>query len=365
MLLSYLPAHSFHSKCDADHTNRQESRELLDLLLKRGHVVDVVGYNQVQRAGLARRYELVIDIHDAARWLARAGTEKERFILYSTGCHPTYSNLVIARRCEEVYRRTGIEMKPVRLLLEPHAWEGVTDFAYCGEDFQLNTYRVGHLPCYKVLLSTLAPRQRPALQADRQCPRFVYLGSGGFLLRGLDLLFELFQRRKDWRLDVFTDAYKDPGVEQLFPDVMAGRCPNIRLHGFSDIDSSAVLSACAESVALLYPTFSDSSATSVLNAAVRGCIPVVTPMAGVRLLGAARLVEPAVEAIEAACERLLQKSGDELNEMKHSTRMAFEETYNLAAFRASFTRILDAGRTVEPRVAGSSQAGQSFRGDDS
>lgn len=343
VLLSYLPARSFYPASDSDHTNRQECRELLHLLLSRGHVVDVTAYDQVRRAKLTRSYELVIDIHDAAQWLARAGTNIGRFILYSTGCHPAYSNLVITRRCREVYERTGIEMKPVRLLLEPHAWEGVTDFAYCGEAFQLDTYRVGRLPSHKVLLSAQAPNEFPTLRTDRQNPRFVYLGSGGFLLRGLDLLFDLFQRRKDWRLDVFTDAHKDPGVAQLFPAVVAGRCANIRLHGFSNIDSPEVLTACAESVALLYPTFSDGCATAVLNAAVRGCIPVVTPMAGVRPLGATRLVEPTVASLEAACENLLQTSGVELDERKQATRAAFVETYNLAAFKASFTHILDAG----------------------
>lgn len=345
-LLAYLHPLYLGIKHPAYHTNVQEFNEMTRLLLENDYRVDVVQSGRNEGIAFKKHYDLIVDGFNVGNITAQ-GVKADRFVIYATTAHPSYNNRVIANRCREVFETFGIEFRPsIRWIPEPHQWDGVTDFAYCGGEAQVATYGsvIDRMPRIPITLSTIPTARKPSPSVDLHRPTFVHFGGDGFLMRGADIITRLFLRRKDWDLHLIGPSPFELGVSGLFPGLNENKTENIKVHGMRHMNDPEVLSIIDKSVALVYPSFSEGRATAVLNTLVRGAIAVVSEESGLEESDFVRVLAKDEHTIEAWLESLIQNGRAELNLMKEESARVFSRRFNLERFSESFSDGVCRGR---------------------
>jgi hypothetical protein len=151
-------------------------------------------------------------------------------------------------------------------------------------------------PIYRAPVSVCLPAgtrtvQRTFVEASKN---FLWVGSGGNVLKGLDLAIEAFVQLPDCSLHICGPI--EPKIETEYANEF--RSPNIIRHGFVDISSNefeAIVQRCAFTI---FPAASEGGAGSVLTAMGAGLIPIVTAEASVDIgLSGFLLEKPDVQSI--------------------------------------------------------------------
>jgi hypothetical protein len=344
-LLAYMAPENLRVHENVRHTNIQEFKCIVNTLLEHGFVIDCVdGCVRNDACRPRKRYDLIFDIHNMNDWCDRHQISAGKFVLYSTGGHPAFTNAALIARILEIYQTYGVEMDTVRFCPIPHAWGGVTDFAHCGDAFHVGTFgkKILPLPKHRVLLSCFATKREAKPAVDLNRPSFVYVGGAGFVWKGVDLLIRLFQKRTDWDLHIFSYCPFEQGVDQLFPGLTGNRYANIKVYGAVDFNDDRILACIEKSTAILCPSFADGCNSSVINGAIRGGLPIVSPECGLNDMSSVLITEKTGAALEKHAEKLLTLNAAELNALKMQASREFATRFTMENYKKSMENIISA-----------------------
>lgn len=103
---------------------------------------------------------------------------------------------------------------------------------------------------------------------------FLFLGSGGNMLKGIPLLLDYFTTHQDCLIHIVGPIEED--YQELIQNEVT---PNIHFHGFMDVNSDAFVEIVKKCNFVLFPSGSEGCPGSVLCAMQYGLIPIVTPWA--------------------------------------------------------------------------------------
>jgi glycosyltransferase involved in cell wall biosynthesis len=363
-LLSYI-VDPFLAPLDAPltsaHTHYWESREIGRILVALGFAVDVIHWTHTGFVPAAP-YDLLIDVRiNLERLAPRVGPDCLK-VMHVETAHPSFYNPAQRARVAALAARRGVVLPPYKEIAENRAIESADCATILGNERTQATYRFAGKPLYPVPISQPVLYPFPAgkeLAAARR--EFLWFGSGGLVHKGLDLVLDAFAGLPDLGLAVVGPVDRERPFEHAFERELY-RLPNVRTHGWMDIEAPAFLELARRTLALVYPSCSEGQSGGTVTCMHAGLVPVVTPEVGVDVAPewGVILAEPTVEAIRRAVVELSQRPPGELEAMAraawgfaraHHTRERFSTVYRaqmlaiLERFRPALRARIAAGAT--------------------
>jgi glycosyltransferase involved in cell wall biosynthesis len=323
-----------------DHTNRWESWQIVQTFLDLGYRVDVINENN-NRFVPTRDYAIFVGNRTNFDRIAALLNEDCLRILHIDTCHWLFHNLAELRRLEALQQRRGFVL-PAQRTMSPnlaieHADYGIT----VGNAATMATYAYAKKPLFRVAISNPATYPWSAdkdFNAVRK--RFVWLGSHGFVHKGLDLVLEAFAQMPDYELTVCgpLDALAERPFQRAYRRELY-ETPNIHALGWMDVTGPDFLELARTSLGVVFPSASESGSGGVISCMHAGMIPIVTCEAAVDVdeTHGVMLETGSIQQIQDAVRELSMRSAEELTAMARRnwerararhTREVFASTYS-------------------------------------
>lgn len=261
-------------------------------------------------------------------------------IYYATGAYYEHQNNMIRLRTDTFNRNKSVQISYSRLVM-PHNSCEIADFIIqIGSDVTINTYPEKYRnkiikirqSCHDFTLDTdyLSRKKKSTSFVD-----FVWMGSKGSILKGLDIVVDFFLEHATYNLHIIGEI--DSDVRSYY-DEKIQNASNIRYYGFLDLDSDLFMSIAMTSIAVLMPSASEGCPGAVINLMKLGCIPIVSKYAAVDdIEDLGYLIEDfSVDALEKSINKLFDLSVDAALKKIEDNYMFANSNYNLDIFRNDF-----------------------------
>lgn len=262
------------------HTTPWECMEMACILLERGYSVDVIEWNN-STFQPKKQYSIIIDSHQNIERLQSVLPKTCIKIHYITGAHAEYQNRAELTRLQEFTKRRGATLIPRRQMLPSRNIE-YADYAIAlGNDFAKDTYaysgkKIAQLPLFSNAFFP-SPEHKDFEKVKRN---FVWIGGGGAIHKGLDLVLEAFAVLPDYHLTVCGPVEAEKDFYDFYRKELCDT-PNIKFVGRIDVGGPQFKAITDNAVGLIYPSSSEGQSGSVVTALHAGLIPIVTYQSGV------------------------------------------------------------------------------------
>ncbi|HLW32902.1 MAG TPA: glycosyltransferase [Aequorivita sp.] len=198
-------------------------------------------------------------------------------IYYATGAYLNHQNRQITQRTDDFKSKYQVEYPYVRMVEEHDSCEIADVIIQIGSEHTLETYPEHLRAKIKLLDQTCHEYRNFDLEEKIQQSSktdYIWFGSFGSILKGLDLVLEYFLVNPHLTLHVVGP------VEDKFLDVFQPRISqvnNISLYGFMNVDSEEFKNVATKCAFLIYPSASEGGwPGSVLNLQKLGVIPILS-----------------------------------------------------------------------------------------
>jgi glycosyltransferase involved in cell wall biosynthesis len=258
------------------HTHFAEVVLLAKVFKDLGYAVDVVDYHDTSFVP-RKRYDILVSSRVCLERYARLLGPQCLKIFNVTVSHWLCNNAAATTRCLDLQRRRGVSLGSYKLDDENWAIEHA-DFVIfrTGNDFVVDSYAYAGKPFARVPLCTHTVYPSPeGKDFDAARHTFLWLGSHGFVHKGLDLVLEAFAGMPEFKLLVCGPIKDEPQFEAAF-DRELYHTPNIETVGWVDIAGEKFREIAARCVGLVYPSCAEGAAGNVLTCMQAGLIPVIS-----------------------------------------------------------------------------------------
>lgn len=263
------------------HQNLWQVPELARIIGEFGYNVDVVNYIVTEIAAEDHYYDLLLDIHPANQQVYRnvlkEGCKK---ILYATGAGFSWQDRQVRARIDELNARRGVKMGYAAQNSVGEADIRNFDALFMfGNQFTRSTF--GDLPIKQTFFirNTGYPFLYPDNYLGKSPKHFLFLASWPQVLKGLDLLLEVFARHPDIVLYVCSLFQNEPEFCSIYQKELF-HTPNIMPIGFINIESELFRQISRKCAYVILPSCSEASAGSILTAMSAGMVPLVSRECG-------------------------------------------------------------------------------------
>ncbi len=209
-----------------------------------------------------------------------------------------------------------------------------------GNQFTINTYLYANKPIFKIPISTTVTY--PDLinkNYESRRKNFLWLGSIGFVHKGLDLVLEAFLDMPDYHLYICGPISEDKEFETCYEKELYNT-PNIHTIGWTDVSSPEFKEILNKCIALIYPSCSEGQAGSVITCMHGGLIPLISYESGVDVHDfGVILSDCSIHTIRKTIKDISSLDADKLKQMSYRawefarenhTRERFSEEYRKA-----------------------------------
>ncbi len=323
------------------HTRYWESAEIARLLNTRGYIVDYFhskGYPAIQW----QKYDLVIDcLNNLKDAPAIAGQTK---VYYASSNHWIPWNFAELQRTKMFYDRTGIAVPTNRQIPVIASDEYADYLTYFGTKLQTDSFHAKPKKIQINISSVFVPESKKKDFAKVR-NNFLWLGGGGMILKGMDLVLEAFAKLPNAHLYIAGDLEDQPEFWHWAKRILAANT-NVHYLGFIDVASRQFEEVANTCIGIVYASGAEGGPGSVAQALHFGLIPIVTPSSFVRaeVLGYSINGKTDTEIIASIVEKVnhvSQLSDSELRQ-KSDAAMEFALRYHTRpAYTESFERFLD------------------------
>lgn len=256
------------------HTNQAECLKIAELLKQNAYNVDVINWDNKTYIP-NKKYALVIDNHDTIERLYQYfdGTIK---IFHISSCHWLFQNTRELERLNAIKDKRNVVLKPTRLL-SPSKSPELCDVATClGNEFTASTYAFANKPIHFVpVTSTVYFDQLPKHDFQKVRNNFLWFGSKGFALKGLDIVIETFAQLPHLQLTICAPLHTEPEFCEVYKQELF-HTPNIHTVGWVEIPSDTFNSIIENHAAVVSLSFSEGGGASVITCMHGGLIPIVS-----------------------------------------------------------------------------------------
>ena len=342
VLLSYItaPFSSDFKDGSANHSNLWECSEIARIFQGMGYAVDVIDWDDSDFVP-KRGYDILIDIHGNMERLAPLVEERCLKVLHVTGSHWLHQNRAEYERLESIRQRRGVSLRPRRQVQPVWGIEAADCATVLGNDTTLETWKYAGKRMFRIpATSPICPKLNPGKDFSACKNRFVWLGSSGMALKGLDLVLEAFAGMPDMHLTVCGPVDAEEDFARAYGEELK-RSGNIESVGWVDVFSDGFHSIADGAVGMVYPSASEGASIAVLTCTSAGLIPIATNQSGIDISPFGTVLRDAsVKSVQDAVKGLSRLGPDELRSraaQAHSfvnerhSRKAFTEAYSAAA----------------------------------
>lgn len=325
----------------ASHSMHWESIEMMQLLQEQGFNVHVADCTSPLPQIDWQKYQLIIDERNN---LVNAGDIKGQLrIHYATGCHWLFHNTAEYIRLNDFRMRTGISMCPQRQVIPLHFEVLANLTTYFGGDFQRLLFTKPAKTYPLALSSTLVPLFKDK-DVSNSRHHVLWLGSRGFIHKGLDIVLEAFKLQKNFQLHICANLESEPQFFGWFQTAF-GDCANIIYHGWKNISDKGFVRLAESCIASVYCSAAEGGAGAIIQAMQFGCIPIVNKSTALRgehtgfLLQGTKPRELINDLVDTL--KLLENLKEhELQQMSATVRSYAYSNHSKQAYSDSFKKLL-------------------------
>jgi len=317
------------------HSSYQECRIIAELFAKHGYDVD--GINSINTIFQPlKKYRYILDIGANIDRLSDLMPHTKK-IFYIVESHNSFHNKAEQKRIKELESRRGITLARRRVTKSHESPEKADFLVGLGNTQTHNTYAHIGKPIFPIPISTTVTFPSPESKSfDKVHTTFLWLGGGGMIHKGLDLVLEVFKKKPEWTLHICGPVEAEEDFVNLYREELYDT-ENIHLHGRIHPDGGLFKEIADSSIALIYPSSSEGQAGSVVTAMHAGLIPVISKYSGVDTGDfGLTLKECTMEEIEASLSKISNLPTDTLKEMSigawkysntHHTKESFSRAF--------------------------------------
>lgn len=344
VLISYITS-PFYEGLSFNHSNYYECFFAAEIFKDLGYNVDVINFNsdlQIDYSkynivyGNGNALENAFYVDDASKIIK---------ILYSPGTNLIYFYQTVGLLAFKKFRKHKVLM-PSSLRMNTGFWpmqftcaDGVISL---GNKFSANTFlsinpefRLRSLPAFYFDTYQIDLSKKIFSQARNH---FLWFGSGGAQLKGLDILIELFSKTPQLTLHI-CGANKTEKTFFDFYNETLNASTNIINHDFIDIKSDDFKKLMNDCAFVVFPSASEGGAVSSLNVMANGgLIPILSRSTGLDIEEFGYIVdEISEENFSKVIDIAIKESDIELENRAVLTYRRVREIYTIENYKSNLT----------------------------
>jgi glycosyltransferase involved in cell wall biosynthesis len=338
-LLSYITI-PFKARIQYDHSNHAECYTIAEVLRELGYNVDVIDWHNNSFIP-QKKYSLVIDNHNNLCRLAIYFANACK-IFHATNAHWLYQNNIEYERCLAFFKTTGAIVHPGRQRPPGDSAAFADRISMFGNGFTANTYGVFKEKILHVPMSVTVECENLYNKDFNLCKtKFLWLNSHGALLKGLDILIEVFKALPQLELCICHDAEKDKEFFKAIQSQLVSS-PNIKMIGWVDVHSDQFNELVGECCWAISTSWSEGGGGSILNCMAKGLIPVITESCSISLpTNCGYYIDNNDLASVSQCLKKITKLNEDcLAEMSKVSVAFIRENHTLENFRNKYREFL-------------------------
>jgi hypothetical protein len=235
------------------HTHPWEIREIGNTFLELGYALDVIRWTN-QEFVPKRPYDVFIDARMNLERLAPLVGPKCLKIMHIDTTHWLFHMAAQHNRLRDLQARRGVTLGLHKTVSPNWAIEHADCATILGNKFTSDTYRYANKPLYRVPYSSpITYPWNDAKDFDACRKRFLWLGSGGLVHKGLDLVLEAFAGMPDHHLTVCGPIDAEPDFARAYQRELR-ETPNITTIGWIDTAGADFARIIASTLGFVYPS---------------------------------------------------------------------------------------------------------------
>ena len=338
--ISYIPE-VFYKLWDENymrgHQSRQEMVEIVKIFNRLGYNVFVSSCNYPVLPN--RKFDIVFGI-EPTFVSACNKYPKAKKIYYATGAYWGHQNGMIKQRTDEFNLKHGTT-SPYRRMVNVYNHLDLCDYILqIGSKYTVETYPEEYKK--KITLihqsNTLSDVDVLNISYAKE-NEYIWIGGGGSILKGLDLVLDYFILNPEKRLHVVGTVEDD-----VIDAYGKGLKDNIVFHGYMNLFSSEFKEIVSKCNVAVYPSCTEGGMPgSVINAMYFGLIPVVSKWAATEEINkfGAIIENLSVESLADAIGSIEKLDKIKIEEMKKNCHQYAIETFNLERFAKEFKEYIN------------------------
>jgi len=334
-LLKYITTPFCYPPVYHRHQNMWQVPEMAKIIGDFGYNVDVINYDATI-VSLTKQYDLLIDIFPQNNSVYQNHLKNNCIkVFYSTGASPTWQNSRQAERVEALNTRKHARMRTKCYVQPlPPTIAAFDALFLIGNSFTLSTF--SDISFTKVFFIRNSAYQFPDADVSRKSANtFLYLATYPQVLKGLDLLLEVFSRSDDISLVVCSQFESEKDFCAVYEKELFHR-PNILPVGVVDITSPIFNKIAQICSYFVLPSCSEGISGSVLTAMSAGLIPIVSRECGLESDDAFILNDCSIPGIRNTLKLFANKPLDWIKSQAVATQQTVRSKYTPQQFTASF-----------------------------
>lgn len=315
------------------HQSYRQALDIAKILCGFGYSVDVVDFRD-QEFHPKQTYDLVISHRLSFRGLEAALKQSTFKIYLSSGFAHHIANFNQKLRLDNLVKRRGSSIGGLTWDTEDLSFLEIADAIIgFGNQFVMDGWQtIFKGPCHgfnNYSTDSVLPITRDFNEARKH---FIFLGSGQQLRKGLDLLLEIFPSHPDLHLWICSHYKRERDFCALYKKELF-QTGNIHPCGFVDITGTKFRNIVRKCATIVYPTCSEGSPGSLINAMAYGMLPIATREAGVNIEPYGLLLpDHNLETIERAIISVSQMDPFEISSRSQGICNIIKEQYSQTAF---------------------------------
>jgi hypothetical protein len=341
------------------HASYWECTEMARSFLERGYAVDVISWEN-DRFIPRDTYEIFLDCRHNMERLAPLLPKECLKIFHVDLAHMVFHNAAESQRLLALQRRRGVTLRNRRFEPPNLGIEYADCATVLGNEFTMNTYRYANKSMYPIPLSQPVLYEWPEGKNFEDFRRsYLWLGSGGLVRKGLDLVLDVFARMPQYRLTVCGPVHEEQDfVSAYYKELF--ETPNIRTIGWVDFGSREFADITTQCIGLIYPSCCEGQCGAVITCLHAGLIPIASYESGVDLDGfGVTLMDCSIEEITRSIEMISSLPAAELHTMARKGWEYAQENHSRDCFAREWRRVL--GAMLEKHVANRATASITVR----
>jgi hypothetical protein len=319
------------------HENFRQSKQIAETLAFNGYQTDIIDmYDSLFVP--EKEYKLFIGHGPNAIRILEYLKPTCKKICLTTGQYGPYANQQVQQRYNDLSLRKNKNYQPVYpSSLKKEDYEIFDEIVCFGNEINIETFKPLDMPVYG-FPNYANPNISFIESSQKNSKHFIYIAASRHILKGLDLLLEIFSANPSWHLHIFGKL--DSEIKDNFQEYLA--CRNIHQHGYVKMGSRTFTHICKKSMFYISPTCSDSMQGTTLNAMAAGVIPVITRDTGVKLFGCGYYIKDvSIPALTKQIEKCTKIDDITHKKLSHLALEVVNQHYRPKNFLDAWNKIIE------------------------
>jgi len=324
------------------HTNLLECHTIVSYFIHKGYSVDIINWFNTDFIP-QKNYYAFFDIHNNLERIGNYCGKNTKKILYATTAHWLFNNHAEYQRLVELKNRRNVCLIPRRNLLPTMSPEFADYIIVLGKQSAYNSYQHTGKRIYSIDLFSLFNDKTNTKQKDfsKIKRNFLWVGNGGLVHKGLDLVIDTFSELQDFQLFICGDIKTENDFYSAYLKEL-NQFPNIHNYGWVDMHSDKFNQIVNQVIGLIFPSCSEGQTGSAITCMHAGLIPVLSYECGIDITECGILLKKSsINEIKKAVIQLSVTDDEKIKMLASNARNKIISDHNYDKYKKTMYKIFD------------------------